>query len=44
MKKTTGIEKVPRILKDPFWTDRFFWIGVGCAIFWASVIWWLVSG
>lgn len=40
-KKTSGIEKAPRILKDPFWSDHFFWIGVGTACFWIGVIWWL---
>jgi len=40
-KKTSGIEKAPRVLKDPFWTDRFFWIGIGTACFWIAIIWWL---
>jgi len=40
-KKTSGIEKLPRILKDPFWTDRLFWIGIGTALFWLAIIWWL---
>jgi hypothetical protein len=40
-RKTSGLEKLPRVLKDPFWTDRFFWIGVGMACFWIAVIGWL---
>ncbi len=43
MKKTSGIETLPRILKKPFYTDRFFWIGLGTAIFWGAVIYWLVT-
>jgi hypothetical protein len=43
MKKTSGIEKLPRILKKPFYTDRFFWIGLATLIFWIWVISWLIS-
>jgi len=41
MKKTSGIETLPRILKKPFYTDRFFWIGIATAVFWIAIIGWL---
>ncbi|MEM8652094.1 MAG: hypothetical protein AAGF54_16285 [Pseudomonadota bacterium] len=43
MKKSIGLENVPRILKKPFWTDSFVWWGVLVAIFWCSVLWWLLA-
>ncbi|MEM9330673.1 MAG: hypothetical protein AAGA53_05060 [Pseudomonadota bacterium] len=41
MKRKSGIEKVPRVLKEPFWTDRFFWIALGTAVFWIGVTVWI---
>ena len=43
MKKTSGIENLPRFLKKPFYMDRFFWIGIGTMAFWAAVIWWALA-
>jgi hypothetical protein len=43
MKKTSGIEKLPRFLKKPFYTDRFFWIMLGTLAFWVAVIYWMAS-
>jgi len=41
--KTSGLEKLPPILKKPFYTDSFFWWGIVAASFWIAVVWWLLS-
>lgn len=41
-KKTSGIEKVPNILKKPFFTDRLFWFGLFSAAVWIGLFYWLM--
>jgi hypothetical protein len=43
MSKPSGLEKIPPIMKKPFWTDTFFWWGVVAAVFWLAVVYWIAS-
>lgn len=42
-RKTSGLEKVPPIVKRPLVRDSLFWWGVAAVIFWAAVLWWLLG-
>ena len=44
LSKPSGMEKIPPILKKPFWTDRFFWIFLATCALWIAFFWWLFSG
>ncbi|MBL1404906.1 MAG: hypothetical protein COC00_002895 [Rhizobiales bacterium] len=42
-KLTSGLEKVPKILKSPFYKDRLFWIGLATLAFWIALFYGLFS-
>lgn len=40
-KKTSGLEKIPRFIKSPFYTDQVFWTGLATLIFWIALFYWI---
>ncbi|MFK7901783.1 MAG: hypothetical protein AB8B49_02970 [Nitratireductor sp.] len=40
-KQTSGLEKVPRILAKPFYTDRVFYWALATLAFWVALFYWI---